>query len=414
LEEKMNYKLLFTVFLLFLFTENSSGFGIQPETKAIQEPAVQSSTINLGKEVKTIFKNSCSISGCHKGRYPKMMLNLEPEKFKDALLNISSQEMSSMKLVDTRDPEKSYLLKKIRGDKGIVGGRMPLESPPLKEEEMKTIEDWIWSLKTKEAEKERIPLERDEGKKLHFKKPAFWGTRLINLPTPQTTKKGEFLFRISHRFYQEVKSGYDSFYGLDGPAVILLSLGYGINEKVMMTLARSKLFKEVELSLNWAIFEQGKRLNLPFSATISIGGSWVTQSQPEKDIFQPENFKFNLLLSLSHQINDRLSFLLVPAYSSNTNHWESPSEGTLALGIGGRYMIFNDFSIIGEWIPVIDGYKDNSDGWGLGIEKKIGGHVFQVFILNSIGLTSDQFIPGGEQRFKNGDFRIGFNIFRKF
>ena len=77
-------------------------------------------------------------------------------------------------------------------------------------------------------------------------------------------------------------------------------------------------------------------------------------------------------------------------------------------------MIFKDFSIIGEWIPVLNGYKDNSNGWGLGIEKKIGGHVFQILILNSIGLTSDQFIPGGELRLKEGDFRLGFNIFRKF
>jgi len=378
--------------------------------ESISQPVIET----LSDRVEKIFKKSCSISGCHKGKYPKMMLNLEPDKFMNSLLNISSKEMSSMHLVSTEEPEKSYLLKKIRGDKGIVGGRMPLESPPLIEEEMNSIEDWIWSLKETEAGKERRSLEKDEETKPSFKKPGFWGTQLINLPTPQATNKGEFLFRISHRYYPEVGSGYDAFYGLDGPAVILISLGYGISDKVMMTLGRSKLFQEVELSLKWVIFKQGEKLSLPFSAAMAAGGSWVTQTQPEKDLFQAENFKFNLQLSLSYQINDRLSFLLVPAYSSNTNHWESPSEGTFALGTGGRYMIFNDFSIIGEWLPVIAGYKDNSAGWGLGIEKKIGGHVFQVFILNSIGLTSDQFIPGGELRLKEGDFRIGFNIFRKF
>jgi hypothetical protein len=77
-------------------------------------------------------------------------------------------------------------------------------------------------------------------------------------------------------------------------------------------------------------------------------------------------------------------------------------------------MIFNDFSIIWEWVPVLTGYKDNSNGWGLGVEKKIGGHVFQVFLLNSAGLTSDQFIPGGDLRLKDKDFRFGFNIFRTF
>jgi hypothetical protein len=401
------------VFLL-LFTLILVAFDVHLVAKVKEDSVSQSNMESLTDRVEKIFKKSCGISGCHKGKYPKMMLNLEPDKFMDSLLNISSKEMSSMPLVNAEEPEKSYLLKKIRGEKGIVGGRMPLESPPLPEEQMKTIEDWVWSLKEIETGKEIRSLEEDEEARPVFKRSGFGGTQLVNLPTPQNIDKGEILFRISHRYFPDVGSGYDAFYGLDGPAAILLSLGYGISEKVMMTLGRSKLFQEVELSLKWIFFEQGKRSNLPFSAAMNAGGSWVTQSQPGRDVFQAENFKFNLQLSLSYQINDRLSFLLVPAYSSNTNHWESPSEGTFALGTGGRYMIFNDFSIIWEWLPVIDGYKDNSAGWGLGIEKKIGGHVFQVFILNSVGLTSDQFIPGGELRLKDGGFRIGFNIFRKF
>ncbi|NIM91343.1 MAG: hypothetical protein GTO17_10400 [Candidatus Aminicenantes bacterium] len=409
---KHRSRMVFVFFLLLVLT--FVAFDVRLLAKVKEESVSQSNMESLTDRVEKIFRKSCAISGCHKGRYPKMMLNLEPDKFRDSLINISSKEMSSIPLVNAEEPEKSYLLKKIRGEKGIVGGRMPLESLPLTEEQMKTVEDWVWSLKETAAGKERRILEKDEKAKPVFKRPGFGGTQLINLPTPQNIDKGEILFRISHRYFPDVGSGYDAFYGLDGPAVILLSLGYGISEKVMMTLGRSKLFQEVELSLKWIVLEQGKNANFPFSAALTAGGSWVTQSQPGRDVFQPENLKFNLQLSLSYQINDRLSFLLVPAYSSNTNHWESPSEGTLALGIGGRYMIFNDYSIIWEWLPVIDGYKDNSAGWGLGIEKKIGGHVFQVFILNSVGLTSDQFIPGGELRLKDGDFRIGFNIFRKF
>lgn len=77
-------------------------------------------------------------------------------------------------------------------------------------------------------------------------------------------------------------------------------------------------------------------------------------------------------------------------------------------------MALNDISIIWEWIPVLDGYKKNSNGWGLGVEKKIGGHVFQVFFINSEGLTSDQYVPGGDMKLRDKDFRLGFNIFRTF
>jgi hypothetical protein len=362
----------------------------------------------LQEEVKTIFKRNCSVSDCHRGNYPRMYLNLEEDKFLKALLNIPSQEIPSLKLVDKEKPEKSYLLMKIKGDKAIVGRRMPLDSPPLSEGEIKIIEDWISSPTATPVEAERILAKKE------IRKPSFWGTRIINLPTTQSIGKGRLLFRVSHRYYPAIGSGYESFYGLDGPAVILLSFGYGIGDNLDLTLARTKLDKEVELSLKWVMFEQGKISALPFAAALNLGGSLVTQSQPDRKVFSTENMKFNLQVILSHQVSNTLSFMLVPAYSSNTNHWDASPEGTFALGTGGRWMIFNDFSIIWEWVPVLAGYRANSNGWGFGFEKKIGGHVFQVFLLNSAGLTSDQFIPGGDFRLNDWDLRIGFNIFRKF
>jgi hypothetical protein len=362
----------------------------------------------LQEEVKTIFKRNCSVSDCHRGTYPRMYLNLEEDKFLKALLNIPSQETPSLKLVDQEKPEKSYLLMKIKGDKAIVGRRMPLDSPPLRKDEIKIIEDWILSASATPVEQEKtLP-------KKEVRKPSFWGTRIINLPTTQSIGKGRLLFRVSHRYYPAIGSGYESFYGLDGPAVILLSFGYGIGDNLDLTLARTKLDKEVELSLKWVMFERKKIFTLPFSAALSLGGSLVTQSQPDRKVFSAENMKFNMQVILSHQVSNTLSFVLVPAYSSNTNHWDPSSEGTFALGTGGRWMIFNDFSIIWEWVPVLAGYRANSNGWGFGFEKKIGGHVFQVFLLNSAGLTSDQFIPGGDFRLNDWDLRIGFNIFRKF
>lgn len=382
---------------------------------------MRNSEANSSDEMARIFKQNCSISGCHKGVYPQMNLNLEQDKFLSALLNISSQELRQHKLVDTENPEKSYLLLKIKGDKTIIGKRMPLDAPPLYEEEIEAIKNWIYSLKEAQEkkegtlpQKEGIPALKKAEEKREFRKPAFWGTRVINLPTTRSIGKGRILFRISHRYFSSVKDGYDAFYGLDGPAAILLSLGYGFTDNLSLTLARSNRFKETEFSLKWIIFEQRKNSALPFSAAINIGGSLVTQSQPGKKTFRSENMKLSLQLSLSHQVSNSLSFLLVPAYSSNANHWEALSEGTFALGAGARYMFLNDFSLILEWIPVLTGYKANSSGWGFGLEKKIGGHVFQVFVLNTIGLTSAQYVPGGDLRLKDSDFRIGFNIFRRF
>jgi hypothetical protein len=417
---KFKYRQFFFILFIGLVLVFSLGFKLPKNPHMVQ--SVDTREGELLEEVKTILKQNCSVLDCHRGTYPRKNLNLEENKFLRSLLNIPSQEVPSLKLVDKENPEQSYLLMKIKGDKAIVGRRMPLDSPPLRENEIKIIEDWISSPAAAQVEQEKIlsqidktaPETKSEHKKKEIRKPAFGGTRVINLPTTQSIGKGRLLFRVSHRFYPAIRSGYDSFYGLDGQAVILLSFGYGLRNNLDLTLARTKLNKEVELSLKWVMFEQGKILTLPFSAALNLGGSLVTQSQPDRKVFRADNMKFNLQVILSHQVSNSLSLVLVPAYSSNTNHWDSSSEGTFALGAGGRWMISNDFSILWEWIPVLAGYKDNSNGWGLGIEKKAGGHVFQVFILNSIGLTSDQFIPGGDFRLKDWDFRIGFNIFRKF
>lgn len=417
---KFKSRQFFFIFFIGLVLVFSLGFKLPKKPYLVQ--SVGTTEGRLQEEVMTILKQNCSVSDCHRGTHPRKNLNLEENKFLKALLSIPSQEITSLKLVNKENPEQSYLLMKIKGDKAIVGRRMPLDSPPLKENEIKIIEDWISSPAAAQVEQEKIlpqidkmaPVTKSEHEKKEIRKPTFWGTRIINLPTTQSIGKGRLLFRVSHRYYPAIKSGYNSLYGLDGPAVILLSFGFGLRDNLDLTLARAKLDKEVELSLKWVMFEQGKILTLPFSAALYLGGSLVTQSQPDRRVFRADNMKFNLQVILSHQVNNALSLVLVPAYSSNTNHWDSPSEGTFALGAGGRWMIFNDFSIIWEWVPVLAGYKDNSNGWGLGIEKKIGGHVFQVFILNSTGLTSDQFIPGGDFRLKDWDLRIGFNIFRKF
>jgi hypothetical protein len=364
---------------------------------------------NLEEEINQIFQQSCSTSGCHQGRFPPMNLNLTKEEFKKSLINVSSQQLPHLKIIDTADPEKSYLLMKIRGNKAISGKRMPLNAPPLQNNDIKTIETWIHSMKSQETADEKTPLQARK-----ISKPAFWGTRLVNLPTTQSIDKGNVLFRISHRYFPPVSDGYDEFFGLDGPAVILVSLGYGINEKLSVSLARSNRFKEVELSLKWTAIEQGKDRGLPFSAALNIGGSVITDTEEGESAFSSKNMKFNAQLSLSHQFSERFSLLVVPAYSSNTNHWETPSEDTLSLGIGAKYMFPKDLSIIAEWIPVLSGYMAESSGWGLGIEKKIGGHVFQVFVTNTIGMTSAQFVPGGNLKLGDGDFRIGFNIFRLF
>ncbi len=94
-------------------------------------------------DVVSLFQKKCA--QCHKGKHPPRGLSWETAKIA-AAINAASKEAPDLKIIDAASPESSYVLKKVRGESGIKGSRMP---PPraLSAEEIQIIETWIQSLK---------------------------------------------------------------------------------------------------------------------------------------------------------------------------------------------------------------------------------------------------------------------------
>jgi hypothetical protein len=359
-------------------------------------------------DVAKLLHKKCAV--CHKGKTPPQGLSWEAGRIGEAI-DRPSRESPDEKILDTTDPAASYMLKKIRRDGSIKGKPMP-PLQALAPAELELLESWVTSLRrfpapSSAAGAPGAPTPAAAARKAPFDTPAFFGTTLINLPTTTTPDKGDILVRISHRFSDRVEEGFDDFFGFDSYANILLGVGYGVTDRLAVSIGRARTLKEFELAADWLIAEQGRTAGLPFSATLHGGASLATDGSPDEA-------KVFAAVSLSVQATRRLSFLAVPSFASNANSGMLEPEGTFAVGLGARYMIFKDFSFTVEWVPVLAGYKAAESGWGLGIEKKIGGHVFQVFVNNALGLTPAQFLPGGDLRLGDFDFRIGFNIYRTF
>jgi hypothetical protein len=105
-------------------------------------------TLPADSVMKAVHEKTVSLidercAGCHGGKKPRIGLNLEPEMLIVAVKDVRSRQIDSLKLVDTRMPEKSYFLMKIRGDKGIKGSRMPDDAPALSAGEINMIDLWI-------------------------------------------------------------------------------------------------------------------------------------------------------------------------------------------------------------------------------------------------------------------------------
>jgi hypothetical protein len=365
----------------------------------------------LPEPVGRVFARNCTAAGCHSGAYPAIELNLEPDRLLGSAFDRPSREKPGLKILDPADPGRSYLLAKLRGEPDTAGKRMPLDKPPLPEADLKLVAEWVAGLKSSildPADASRSGERSDAGTSAA---PAFWGSTIINLPTALPIEKGRFSFRISHRFLPPVGEGFDQIFGLDGPGAILFGFGYGLTDRLSFSLGRTNNFKEFGLGARWAFLDQGR---WPFAAALHVGGSLATGEIFGRTTWDSRNIKVNIQLSLVRQVTERLSLAVIPSFSTHTDHWQEVPQNTFGLGLGGRFMVLKDLSLLAEWTPVLAGYAAASNGWGFGLEKKIGGHVFQFFVLNSIGLTPDLYLPGGDLRLGDGDLRLGFNIYRMF
>src|SRR5262245_22449141 len=93
-----------------------------------------------------VFKTSCAnFSSCHQGTRPPGNLNLTPDRSYAQLVNIASSQQTGWTRVVPGDPERSYLLVKLRLVPGPLGDGdfMPPNSPPICSEKIEALRRWI-------------------------------------------------------------------------------------------------------------------------------------------------------------------------------------------------------------------------------------------------------------------------------
>jgi hypothetical protein len=86
---------------------------------------------------------SCALAGCHNAASAQAGLVLAQGQSFANLVGVSSSQVPSLLRVQPGDPDRSYLVKKLRGDADIEGGRMPAGGPFLTADEIARFESWI-------------------------------------------------------------------------------------------------------------------------------------------------------------------------------------------------------------------------------------------------------------------------------
>jgi hypothetical protein len=89
-----------------------------------------------------VFTPSCTFVGCHDPIGHQSGQVLIAGTAYGQIVGVPSAEMPSLLRVSPGDPDNSYLYRKITGA-GITQDRMPLGLPPLTDEKIRLVRDWI-------------------------------------------------------------------------------------------------------------------------------------------------------------------------------------------------------------------------------------------------------------------------------
>jgi hypothetical protein len=105
--------------------------------------------VSLSEDVQPIFTMNCAVAGCHDSFTASSGQVLEEGRLFDAgtgIVGVASQGAPLLLRVQPFDSQASYLIHKLQGTQGNVGGKgdqMPLFGTPLNDKVIQVIRDWI-------------------------------------------------------------------------------------------------------------------------------------------------------------------------------------------------------------------------------------------------------------------------------
>jgi Membrane bound beta barrel domain (DUF5777) len=251
----------------------------------------------------------------------------------------------------------------------------------------------------------------DPDRDINLSQPDF---TLVALPTTLRVPRFRSAFRVTHRFTRPLGQGdfgdlASDFFAIDSGAVIGLEYRFGLMRGLQVGIHRNN-DRTIELFTHYNLLQQGTRGPVGLDVVGSIEGTNnMGLSGPE----ETHNYTPAIGVALSRELGRHGAVYVEPMWVNNSNPLPkelTDDNDTFLVGLGLRVRVLSTMYLVGEYTPRT-GYKPGVNQGSFGIEKRLGGHVFQLNFSNGFGTTMGQIARGGTS---NDDWYMGFNISRKF
>jgi hypothetical protein len=246
---------------------------------------------------------------------------------------------------------------------------------------------------------------------------TFKATHIINSQSIETPGKGTLAFLIQHRF-GTLNSGAYEFFGLD-QAVLRLSFEYGLTDRLAAGIGRSSQEKTFDGFLKYKALQQttGTRA-MPISGTLFASSAINTLkfNEPvERTTASRVDYTYQVLVA--RKFSPSLSVQLMPTLvHRNYVAREGMQNDVYAIGAGLRQKLTKRLALTADYFYLLPGNTADTyqNALGVGVDIETGGHVFQLHLTNSKGMTEKFFVPQTDGNFFKGDIYFGFTVARSF
>lgn len=253
------------------------------------------------------------------------------------------------------------------------------------------------------------PVEADDPDRyVNLAQPDF---TLVALPTTLRVPRYRSAFRVTHRFARPLNQGdigdlVGDLFGLDQGALIGLEYRFGVFRGLQAAIHRSS-DKTIQFLGQYSLLQQGDLLPFGTDVFVAVEGA---------DNFS-ERHAPTIGVVLSRELGDRGALYVEPMFVANSNASRNAltdDNGTFLLGLAARLRVRPTVYLLAEGAPRLGGYTPGVHQVAAGVEKRSGGHTFQLTVSNGFGTTFGQLARGGLQSAGSDDWHLGFSISRKF
>ncbi|HEY9114739.1 MAG TPA: DUF5777 family beta-barrel protein, partial [Bacteroidales bacterium] len=242
---------------------------------------------------------------------------------------------------------------------------------------------------------------------VEYTNATFKTTLVVIGQSVENPPNGNLIFNVQHRF-GPVNSGWYDMWGLD-MANTRLGFQYGINDWIGLGIGRSTLGKEIDGNVKVKILRQSKGLKrMPISLSYfgSMAVSTLKWQYTDRENYFSSRMSYANQLLIARKMSPGISLQLMPTLiHRNLVDSIQDDNDVWAIGAGGRFKISNRVSVNLEYYYVISEQTASvtTNSLSIGFDIETGGHVFQLYLTNSLGIIEEQFIPRTEGKWTNGD-----------